>query len=1053
MPRKNRHQKRQMERQSGLDTACSTCYHPVKHIRCRGWQGTKEASGRMAVQEVAPFGGAVRRYRRALGFTQEELAERAGLSERAIREIERGTTHVPRKETVQLLADALELAGGEREAFQSAARRVGEPEIIGPGTPSTTRTNLPDEPTPFIGRERELGEVSALLQQPAVRLVTLTGPGGTGKTRLALQVAARLLPQFADGVFFVSLASLSDPELVLSAMAETVGVQERGGTSLIAALTVFLQTKHLLLLLDNLEHLLDAAPLIGELLDACRDLHLLVTSRIPPHLAWEHEYAVPPLSVPDPRHLPALDQLCQYDAVALFLERAQAVRVDFALTAENASAVAEICQRLDGLPLAIVLAAARIKLFPPAALLQRLSSRLTLLTGGARDRPARHQTLRAAIDWSYGLLSEEERALFARLSVFAGGCILEAAETICAPEGDRGLKVLDGVASLVDKSLLGQEGEEEPRFLMLETIREYAAERLAESGAEERLRGQHASYYLGVAEEVAPQLRGPDRLQCLNRLAEEHDNLRAALSWAQEHGEVELGLRLAVALSRFWEIRGYLAEGRRWLTALLPGAGIVSPKLQAAALGGAGSLAASLGNREAAVDLLRRSLILYRQLGDTQDAAEVLDRFAHGLFMSGGQPWWEAVLEECLTVGRELGDKMLAATSLHWLAWLATWQRDTTRARTLGEESLTLYRALGDTKGMIDARLALMHAAYGEGKVETARALAEEVTALLPRLSPDNSTRERIQFVAYRARDWGDYGPATRLLDGVVAQTLETGDRRNAAHARTILGHLARDQGDYDRALALYHESLTVFQELGDRWGTCAALLGLSDVARDQGEAEGVIILCQQALELSREIGSPMFIGFTLHNLAFAARIQAQYPRAEALLDESLAMLRGRRELRPEILSTVGLVALDRGQYDRAEVPFTESLRIARTAVMGWIIGTLLEGLAGVAVGRGQPECAARLFGAADAIRTQIGTPIRPVNRPRYERDVAAVRAALGEEQFKALWDEGRAMTQEQAIAFALDELPSTDDTRQPAKPSPRNADGWLLGPPDSMGL
>jgi predicted ATPase/transcriptional regulator with XRE-family HTH domain len=981
----------------------------------------------MAVQGVAPFGGAVRRYRRVLGFTQEELAERAGLSERAVREIERGTRHVPRKETVQLLADALELGGEEREAFQSAARRVGEPEIIGPGTPSTTRTNLPDESTPFIGRKRELGEVSALLQQPAVRLVTLTGAGGTGKTRLALQVAARLLPQFEDGVFFVSLASLSDPELVLSALAETLRVQEKGGTSVFGALRVSLQSKHLLLVLDNLEYLLAAAPQIGELLDACPALHVLVTSRIPLHLAREHEYAVPPLVVPDPRHFHDLETLSENEAVSLFIERVQAARADFVLTVENAAAVAGICHRLDGLPLAIVLAAARIKLFTPAALLHRLSSRLTLLTGGAIDRPARHQTLRAAIDWSYSLLSEDERALFARLSVFAGGCTLEAAEAICSPEGDRGLEVLEGVASLVEKSLLLQNGEDEPRFVMLETIREYAAERLAECGPTKRLKREHAGYFLRLAQEAAPQLRGPNGLPWLNRLAQEHDNLRAALSWAQEHGETELGLRLAVALSRFWEIRGYLAEGRRWLTALLPGAETGPPSLRAAALFATGRLASSLGNREEAIDLLGQSLVLYRQVGDMQSAAEVLDRFSYHCLLWRDVSRWVAAVEENLIVGREVGDKVLIATSLHWLAWLAIGEHNAIRARPLGEESLSLYRDLGDMNGTVDALLVLLAAAYEEGDVRAAGELCQEITARLPRLSLGGSTIPRMQMVAFRARGRGDYENAMRLLEGAVARALDVGDRRNAAYARTVLALLSREQGKYDRAAALYQESLAAFEEVEDRYGICNALLGIGDVARDQGEAEGVIPPCQQALAVGREIGDPITVGYALHNLGLAARAQRQYLRAEALLEQSLTEFPRLQEGRSEILYSLGLVALDQKQYDRAEVTFAESLRIARTEFVGSIIRTLLEGLAGVAVGRGQPQRTARLFGAADALRAAIGTPIQPVNLPRYERDVAAVRAALREEQFKALWDEGRAMTQEQAIAFALDELPSTD--------------------------
>lgn len=978
----------------------------------------------MTLAQTAPLGDLVRRHRRALGWTQEQLAERAGLSERAIRDIERGTNHLPRQETVRLLADALELAGAERDAFQTAARLLGESQRLTPIAPSPTRTNLPDEHTPFIGRQREVGEVINLFVQRAVavRLVTLTGTGGTGKTRLALRVAAELLPWFEDGVFLVSLASLSDPALVPSAIAESVGIRERGSISAVDALTAHLRNKRLLLILDNLEHLLDAAPLIGDLLDTCHHLHILTTSRIPLNLEREHAYAVPPLRVPDPARLPALDQLGEVEAVALFLERARAAAADFALTDENAPAVAEICHRLDGLPLALVLAAARTRLFPPAALLHRLSRRLPLLTGGARDSPARHQTLRAAIDWSYSLLTEGERDLFARLSVFAGGCTLEAIEAVCHPDGDRDMDTLAGVNSLVENSLLRRQGQEEPRFVLLETIREYAAERLTVSGMEKRLQGRHAGYFLGMAEDVAPQLKDSNRGPALNRLADEHDNLRAALQWAQEQDEFELGLRLAVALSRFWEVRGHLAEGSRRLTALLPAAETLAPGLRAAALVAAGTLASSVGKLQASTDLIERSLIVYRQLGDTQASAEVLDRFAYQSFMWGCGSQAIAALEDHLTWGQKVGDKLLVATSLHWLASATVWERDAGRARTLAEESLALYQDLGDTTGTIDALLILAHAAYSDGDVRAARARCEEITAGLPRVSLKTSTRERIQFVAYKAREAGDYEYATRLLDGAVTRALEVDDRRNAAYARTCLALLAREQGEHGRAEALYRESLAVFQEIEDRWGSGGVLLGLGDVARDRGEAEAVVTLCGQALELGREIGSPMQMGFALHNLALAARAKAQYKEAEELLDESLAVFQGPPDARAELLCSAGLVALDLEQCDRAEQTFTESLLTTRDVLTGYLGGTLLEGLAGVAVGRGQPDRAGRLLGAAAALRAAMGTPIPPVNRPRHERDMAAARAALGAETFERLADEGRAMTAKQAVSYALGE-------------------------------
>src|SRR3712207_5734721 len=416
-------------------------------------------------------------------------------------------------------------------------------QLTAPGLPSefpplrtldAYRNNLPLQPTPLIGREKEVAEVCERLSRSEVRLLTLTGAGGTGKTRLGLHAAAELTGEFEDGVFFVSLAAIRDPQLVVPAVARMLGVKEAGGQPLLESLEYYLDEKHILLMVDNFEQVLEAAPMVTELLSTAPNLKVLATSRIPLRLYGEHEYSVPPLALPDPRRSPSVERLTQYEAVRLFVERAQAAKADFSETNENAPAVAEICYRLDGLPLAIELAAARIKVLSPQKMLERLGNRLKLLTGGARDLPERQRTLRSTIEWSYGLLGEGEKVFFARLSVFAGGRTLEAIEAICDAESDLPVDVLDGLGSLVDKNLLKQEEGvgREPRFVMLETIHEYAREKLQESEEGEDIRRLHAEYFLALAEEADPGLEeGAQQAVWVERLEEEHDNIRAALSW------------------------------------------------------------------------------------------------------------------------------------------------------------------------------------------------------------------------------------------------------------------------------------------------------------------------------------------------------------------------------------------------------------------------------------------------------------------------------------------------------------------------------------------
>lgn len=648
------------------------------------------------------FATLLRRFRLSAHLSQEELAEQAGLSVRGISDLERGVRTNPHHATMHRLADALRLPADDRDAFFGAGRGLGvkpfQPESrrgIAPNDTPTTldiplsvqhpSNNVPDEPNRFVGREREIAEISELLRRPEVRLLTMTGPGGTGKTRLSITVCARLRGDFPDGVIFVPLASLSDAALVPAAIAQVVGCKPEREADLLTTLTELLAARAMLLVLDNFEHVLDAASVVATLLDACRSLHVLVTSRRLLHLRREHEYAVMPLAMPE-AILPKVDALARYDAIALFQERARAVQAGFAITPQNARAVGEVCARLDGLPLAIELAAARINLFSPAALASRLSRSLTVLTGGPSDVPIRQQTLRATVSWSYSLLAPGEQDIFARLSVFAGGCTLEAAEAVCG--GD----VPDGIAALVDQSLLRLQGGDEPRFTMLETIREYATEKLVERGSADEMREAHARYFLALGEQAEPGLKGPRQVDWVARLEAEHDNLRAVLTWSVERCP-EVGLRLATAIVRFWEMGDHWVEAQQWFQRLLPFRRHVPPAIAARALLASNRVLLFSAPSEG---LLREAVSTFRTLGDPRGTALALGELATSVAYHDRHDEALILGNQGLELAREKGDAETIDHLLVCTASIATWRGDLPQAIELFEQQLERARARGD---------------------------------------------------------------------------------------------------------------------------------------------------------------------------------------------------------------------------------------------------------------------------------------------------------------------------------------------------------------------
>jgi predicted ATPase/serine/threonine protein kinase/Tfp pilus assembly protein PilF len=698
--------------------------------------------------------------------------------------------------------------------------RLSEP---GPESPGARRHNLPTQRTPLVGREKALSAAKQLLLRRDVRLVTFTGPGGTGKTRLALQIAEELLEYFAGGVYFVPLASIADPGLVAPTIAQTLGVRETAGKTLIEDLKEHLQHSHhqaTLLLLDNFEQVASAAPLVAGLLEASAAIKILATSRAVLHVYGEHEFPVPPLALPDLNLLPDVETLSRYPAVALFLQRATALKPDFGLTQENVRAVAEICARLDGLPLAIELAAARIKLLPPPAMLARLQSRLQLLTGGSRDLPERQQTLRAAVGWSYELLNDAEQKLFRRLSVFVSGCTLEAAEAVSNAPNDLEADPLDGIASLADKSLLQQSepADGEARFGMLETIREFALDRLAASGEDTETRRAHAAYCLVLAEEGGSHLAGPERRAWLNRFDLEQDNFRAALEWLTRTSNAEWGLRLGSALWLYWQDHAHPAEGRDRLRTILnlPGA---------------------------AAQAKTRARALLVVMASTQQMDPFLSRLAG---------------EQAMRIYQELGDKAGVATTSTHMAVAYRDQGNFEEARALFEETIRMWEEAGDPVSVAHTTSNLADVVRAQGDYETARSLHRECLSIFRRLGDRAGMAWSLNHQGDVAREQGDPAAAGSLYDQALAMFRELEDRTGIARSLTDLGILACQEGRYARAQRLYAEALALFCELGETKQTARVLEYMACAAAGQELWDRALRVAGAAASLRIRLGFPL---------------------------------------------------------------------------------------------------------------------------------------------------------------------------------------------------
>jgi non-specific serine/threonine protein kinase len=717
---------------------------------------------------------------------------------------------------------------------------------------------LPVQVTPFIGREQQIVAVRAALLHQDGRLLTLTGPGGTGKTRLALQVAAGLLDRFPDGVYFVGLAQVSDPELVPSEIAQVLDVREVPGRRLTESLQEALRPKRLLLILDNFEQVIGAAPVVADLIRAAPGLRVLVTSRAILRLYGEREHPVPPLALPDRRSSPSAGHLTQFEAVQLFLDRARASRPEFAVTAENAAEVAEICHRLDGLPLAIELAAARVRALSPGTMLQRMARRLPLLTGGPRDAPERQRTLGNAIAWSYDLLSADEQALFRRLAVFRG-CTLETAERVCAGEppqpGARSvvlaplsIEVLDGLASLVEKSLLRQDRQHgQSWYMMLETVHEFALERLDETAEADGVRRRQILAAVDFAETAEVKILGPEQTAWFSRLELEQDNLRAALQLCAERKYVVPALRLAVALWWFWSAHGHLREGVERLNDLLERfhdrATGPHAALYARALYAAGMLTAYSGDHERPEPLLLRSLALRRAIQDRHGEYSTLEGLGYVATLRGDLDAARRCLEACIVVGHELGG-MRDGTILHALSNVICEQGDLALARSYCEEGVARLRGATDLRTFSSAILSL----------------------------------------ALIVQEQGDFGTARTLASEALDKYRQAGDVRSEALALANLGGIDTTDGNYTAASAHLRASILLQQEIGDLTGVAFVLERFVELAAAEGRHADAVTLEAAASALRQSIAAPLpFTGSRRLVLAVAqARSGLSSAEAEA---------------------------------------------------------------------------------------------------------------------------------------------------------------------------
>ncbi len=898
------------------------------------------------------------------GYKEQALQRYRGFAKRLEKELDLNPSSASEQlaERIRQAAQATLVESGQVPPVATAVREA---------------PSLPSAPTSFVGRELELSEIAHLLGKPDCRLLTLTGMGGVGKSRLALHAAEVLSASFPDGVTWVGLESLATADSIAPAMAQALDVKLEGEEDGLARLCRYLRSRRALLILDNFEHLLDGGPLVVRLIRECLDLKLLVTSREALNLQEEWRLPLEGFPLPTERTISTLEALT-FDAVEVFVARSQKVNPRFTVNQDNLVDVVEICRLVGGLPLGIELAAAWVKMMSPAEIAEQLKENLDVLTARTRNVAERHQSIKATFEHSWSLLTTNEQVALRKLSVFAGGFRLEAARYVA----NASLPIL---ANLVDKSLLGVSGE--GRYERHPLLHEYTKEKLGEHPEEEmRCQDKHLRYYVGLAERAEPELAGPEQASCLRRLAAEHENVRVALNHAYGSHQAEPGLRLAAAATDYWVVRGHAREGRRHLDRLLslPESG-ERTAVRAKALHAAGCLADEVGVPEAG-KLLDESLAIFRDLGDRLGIADSLGSLAVSAFRRREFATARELLDASLATYRELGNRSGIASALNSLGAVAIdHESDFATARELLDASLATYRELGDTSGVAACLNGLgAIALHHQGDLATARTCFQEALQMARELGEKLLSASLLTNLGLTFRAQGDYGAARANFEESLALRRQLGDRESIARLLAHLGHVSLEEGDLTTASTLFEQGLAMARDAQSTWGIASSLNGLGLVSYAKGDFDAAGSLFEDSLRLSR-------------------RLESKHWNAA-------------------VLANLGDVTLRREEYRTARVLYEESLATLRDAERTLDLAGSLESFARLAAATGEPGRAARLWGAGESLRERSGAPLPPSRRAEYEQSVASARGQLGDAEFTAAWDEGRAMNLDLAAAYALED-------------------------------